>query len=289
MPQHKHAAHHGNGWAAFKDRISGWLLSLRHRSALEQFTQGADSAQNAVDIFKGEWISRFPPSAGVVAGENPLYDDGRIKWLAEHTSLTGKQVLELGPLEGSHTYQLLQSGVASVTGIESNQRSYLKCLVTKEVLGLDNARFLCADFLDYLEKHSTEHYDTCLACGVLYHMRDPLRMLGLCCRAADELFLWTHYYDPEIIGYNPNQAHRFGQTVVCEWDGFEAIGYRRAYGAQIWNPLHLGSDAAYSVWLTRDATLDTLRAFGFTDIVIGDEEPNHPAGPAFSLLARRPS
>lgn len=275
------------GWAALKDRLAGVLLSLRHRSALEQFACGADAAQNSVDIFKGEWISAFPAHVNVKAGDNPLYNDGRLQWLTTQTPVAGRRVLELGPLEGSHTFQLLQAAAASVTAIESNRRSFLKCLVTKELLGMDNARFLCADFMDYLECNPGERYDLCVASGVLYHMRDPLRMLGLCCQHADELFLWTHYYDEALLNANPAQAYRFGQTVACEWQGFKVRGYRRAYGAQIWNPLHLGSDAAYSVWLPRDIILDALRHFGFNDIVIGDEEPGHAAGPAFSLLARR--
>ncbi len=275
-------------FSALKDRVLGlWLAVRNRRSALEQFVSGANAAQNAVDIFKGEWISALPPHVRGKAGDNRLYEDGRLQWLAGQTPIRGRRILELGPLEGSHTFQLLQLGAAGVTAIESNRKSFLKCLVTKEVLELDKARFLCADFLDWLAGNPDAHYDLCVACGVLYHMRNPLRMLGLCAGSADELFLWTHYYDADLIEANPAQACRFGESVDCEWQGFRAQGHRRAYGAQIWNPLHLGSDAAYSVWLPREAILAALRHFGFNEVIIGAEEPGHTAGPAFSLLARR--
>ena len=274
-------------WSALKDRLAGVRLSLMHKPALEQFACGSNAAQNAVDIFKGEWVSAFPSDVQVDAGDAPLYCDARLQWLASQTPVSGRRVLELGPLEGSHTFQLLQAGATSVTAIESNRRSFLKCLVTKELLGLDRARFLCADFLDYLERYPEAHYDLCVACGVLYHMRDPLRMLGLCSQHADEIFLWTHYYDAAVLGSNANQAYRFGGVVDCEWEGFKARGYRRAYGAQIWNPLHLGSDASYSVWLERTTILEALEHFGFHDSIIGEDELGHAAGPAFSLLARR--
>jgi hypothetical protein len=274
-------------WAATKDRLAGTLLSFRHSSILEQFASGAASAQNAVDIFKGEWISAFPPEFGVSAGKVPLFRDERLALLDANTSFVGKHVLELGPMEGAHTYQFLKSGAESVLGIESNQRSFLKCLIAKEVMGLAKAKFLCADFLEWLEKNPNLHYQLCVASGVLYHMRDPLRMIGLCARCSDELFLWTHYYDSKIIESVPDLGHRFVKKVECEWDGFRTTGFRREYGAQIWNPLHLGSDGVYSVWLTREAIVKALEHVGFNEIHIGKEDLNHKAGPALTLFARR--
>ena len=49
--------------------------------------------------------------------------------------MAGKTVLELGPLEGAHTYQLHQRG-ANIVAVEASKQAYLKCLITKEIVGL---------------------------------------------------------------------------------------------------------------------------------------------------------
>lgn len=272
-------------YAALKERLLSGVWSLRRKRRLDDFVRNAQARQNAIDVFKGEWISEFPPEAGVTAGNKPLFRDPRLVWMTEHMDLKGMRVLELGPMEGAHSHFLLSHGAASVVGIEANTQSYLKCLVTKELLDLRNAHFLCADFVAYLDAHP-DTYDCCLASGVLYHMSEPLKLLQQICAHAEVVYLWTHYYDPEIMQKNHAHVHRFGKEQPMEYKGFQAIGYHRSYGAQIWNPLHLGGEAPYSYWLSRADILAALRYFGRGQIEIGHETPDHPAGPAFSLVAR---
>jgi hypothetical protein len=167
---------------------------------LDQYAKGLPSDQTALDIFKEEWSSRFPDERpDLRAGESPLFEDGRVTWsLDQIGGLDGKTVLELGPLEGGHTYQFDRAGAKKVTSIEANTRCYLKCLVAKEVLGMPAAHFLCGDFVEYL-RANRDRYDFCFASGVLYHMKNPAEMIALAAKSADHLFLWTHYYDPEIV------------------------------------------------------------------------------------------
>ena len=81
------------------------------------FVAGLPSPQNAIDVFAGEWASRFPAKGPAVqAGTVPLFEDPRLGW-AENAlrELSGQgfadqTVLELGPLEGGHTYALAQLG-----------------------------------------------------------------------------------------------------------------------------------------------------------------------------------
>ena len=118
----------------------------------------APSAQNALDLFAGEWSSQ-PPSdrPELKAGATPLFDDPRIAW-AHHrlmemglaNGVRDRDVLELGPLEGGHTYLLDRLGVTSVTAVEANARAYLKCLIAKETFGMPRARFLLGDCLEFL-------------------------------------------------------------------------------------------------------------------------------------------
>src|SRR5436190_16044191 len=93
--------------------------------------------QNAVDIFKGEWSSSFPEQfADLKAGGITLFDDVRIHWLdSEIAGFEGKTVLELGPLEGAHSYLMERLGAKEVVSVEANTQAYLKCLIAKEILG----------------------------------------------------------------------------------------------------------------------------------------------------------
>ena len=91
--------------------------------------------------------------------------------IKQETILRGARILELGPLEGGHTYQFERLGAAELIAIEANVEAYLKCLIVKELVGLRRSRFLLGDFIEYL-KLDTTRYDLVFCCGVLYHMRD---------------------------------------------------------------------------------------------------------------------
>ena len=90
-----------------------------------------------------------------------LFEDERIAWFIEELGgVQNQSVLELGPLEAGHTYMLARAGAASVLGIEANPHAYLKCLIIREIMELRQARFLCGDFIKYLQ--TTEEKFDCL-------------------------------------------------------------------------------------------------------------------------------
>ena len=101
------------------------------QTILDAYAVTPPSAQNALDIFQGEWTSRFPASCGLTAGEIPSFEDMRVLWaIQESGGVEGQSVLELGPLEGGHSFMLQEYGkAASITAIEANTRAYLKCLI----------------------------------------------------------------------------------------------------------------------------------------------------------------
>src|SRR5215468_6458704 len=97
-------------------------------SDFKHFFGVAPSDQNALDLFAGEWSSQ-PPSdrRELKAGATPLFDDPRITWAVHRMTemgltdgVRGRDVLELGPLEGGHTYVLDRLGAKSVTAVEAN-------------------------------------------------------------------------------------------------------------------------------------------------------------------------
>ena len=265
------------------ETFSTWVSGLFRRSVLEAFVGTDQPAQNAVDIFKGRWASKLPEHLGVAAGEVPLFDDDRIRWMDERFGIRGKSVIELGPLEGGHSYMLEQHGAKRVVAIESNTQAYLRCLVVKELLELTHTRFLCADFVEHL-KNLTERFDLCVASGVLYHMANPAELITLVSRSADAMLLWTHYYDREIVRRHPHLAHKFQDSVEVEHEGFHHTLYRKDYGARLYSRLSLGGPKPYANWMARDEILACLEHAGMHDIQVRFEDKDHGGGPCFAVL-----
>jgi hypothetical protein len=260
-----------------------------HVNALDTYVQSAPSPQNALDIFQGEWSSRLPaPLASLAAGSIDLFDDPRVRWFMSETGgVTGKSVLELGPLEAGHSYMLEQYGAGEVTAIEANTRAFLKCLIAKELLAIRRVRFLCGDFVEYLRQDGPM-FDVCLASGVLYHMQNPVELIALMAgRCREHLLLWSHYYDEDIIAGNPVLAPKFTEAKTAEHGGFRHTLYRQEYQQAVKWSGFCGGSAPLSHWMKRDELLEALRRFGFEVQNIGFDERSHPNGPAFALVARR--
>jgi hypothetical protein len=168
----------------------------------EPFCLKSPSPQTAVDLFAGQWASQLPPPfEKLTGGTSELFDDDRITWgTAELGGVVDSRILELGPLEGGHTFMLDRHGAAQVTAIEENTRAFLRCLVVKEILGMPSAHFLCGDFVPFLSDaiERRERWDLCLALGVLSHQQDPVALLELVTQVSDRVLLFTHYYDAEL-------------------------------------------------------------------------------------------
>ena len=257
-------------------------------SILDQYVREAPSDQLALDLFKGEWWSILPDSTKPVqAGHVPLFADGRITWGDQALGgFAGKSVLELGPLEGGHTYMIERAGAASVVSIESNARAYMKCLIAKEIVGLQRSRFLYGDFDPYL-RNTTHCFDMVVASGVLYHMRNPVELIANMARVADKLLLWTHYFDAEKLAAIPHMAHRMKGNTASNYQGFPHILNRYEYGDFLDTTRFAGGSEHYSNWLSRDDLLGALKFFGFQTITLGEEDATNPNGPCLLLVASR--
>lgn len=255
---------------------------------LDQYVREAPQPQLALDLFKGEWWSSFPePWASLQAGQVPLFDDGRIRWGVEVMGgVAGKNLLELGPLEGGHTYMLEQAGAGSIVAIESNARAYMKCLIAKEIVGLRRSRFLFGDFEAYL-RVTDDRFDAVIASGVLYHMRNPVELLADLARVADSLLLWTHYYDRDRIAAIPHMAHRMKGSSHAEHGGFAHTLYRYEYGDFLDTARFAGGSEHYSCWLDRNDLLAALKHFGYGKVTMGEEDQANPNGPCVLLVASR--
>lgn len=273
-------------------QLRSWRLRRTDRTSATNISDGyvdlSPSEQNALDIFSGEWSSQLPGNwKKLKAGTISLFDDSRIRWAADQLAgLTGQRVLELGPLEGGHTYMLEILGAESVIAVEANKKAYLKCLIIKEILDLKRCRFMLGDCIAFLRENQIS-FDACFASGILYHMREPSELIYLISKASNKVFLWTHFYDEKVIESKPNISCKFSATVNRNYKGFDHVLHRYEYGDALNWAGFCGGTAPYSYWMTRDAILDCLRFFGFKDLRIGFDEPDHPNGPCFCVAAVR--
>ncbi len=283
-------------WLA-KQRVGGevWLRTLLFKLGLTQATNARyvtalPHPQNAIDILQGEWRCQLPePLAHFKAGTLPLFEDERIQWLAaELGGLEDMTVLELGPLEGAHSYILEQAGAKSITAIEANTQAYLKCLIVKELLDLKRVKFLCGDFMAYLREETGPTFDLGVACGVLYHMQNPVELIALLAKQCRQsIFLWTHYYDETLISQDPRTVYKHTGQTKAEYEGFEHTLYRYEYQEAKYMPGFSGAGTAFTHWLSRKDIIDCLAHFGFGEIKIGFDETHYRNGPALALIARR--
>ncbi len=240
--------------------------------------------ENAARAFEGEWSSAVPDLPAT--GQALLFDDGRITEFDKRLGgFAGKRVLELGPLEGGHTYMMTQRG-ATVTAIKSNLRAWMRCLVVKDSLNLTGATFLLGDFVAYLAKPS-RRFDFVLASGVLYHMVDPVTVLRNLCQVSDAVGLWTHYFDPKVLrarGYKDRFEFKPTQVVTPHGRTVELYGQRYLQALE-WTGF-CGGSAPGSNWLRRQDILAILEDERFACETFLDH-PDHPNGPAFCVFARR--
>jgi hypothetical protein len=264
------------------------LQGAGQKAISEAYVTKAPSPQTAVDIFEGDWATALPPPlTGHRAGPLPLFHDERLMWaLKLMGGVVGRSVLELGPLEGAHTYLMDKLGARDITAIEANPRAYLKCLVFKEVTRMRRAQFLCGDFMEYL-RETRLRFDVAVGSGVLYHMSSPLELIARLARVADIVYLWTHYYDEGRVRTLPHLERRFADPVAQSFEGFTATVHPHYYFVDRFRSDFFGGPASYSCWLTRDSILAACAHFGFTDIQVGCEEPDHKFAQALALVARR--
>ena len=254
---------------------------------LDAYVRSAPSNQHAVDIFAGEWSSELPAEAGVTSGTVPLFDDSRVSWIIDTLGgVEGRSVLELGPLEAGHTWMLERAG-ADVIAIEANSRAYLKCLIVKELLSLRRARFLLGDFLEHLTT-TEDRFDMVMASGVIYHAPDPLKLLEAIAAVTDRVGIWTHYFDEQTVRSQSAISRLFeAEPEPRQWRDHRFVLHRRAYREGLQSMGFCGGPETTALWMEREDLLTVLSELGFARIEIGEDQRDHPNGPAILLCAAR--
>ena len=244
----------------------------------DRYTSQAPDPQVTLDLFRGEWSSQVPVP-GTCTGHADLFQDERIAWLiTQDYAHPDKTALELGPLEAGHTCMLEHAGYR-LAAVEANSRAYLKCLIVKELLQL-KSRFLFGDLNKHLK--TTHKVGLIVASGVLYHQLDPISTLGLIAAKAERLFLWTHYYDPQLC-----TGKLFSHPETPKTEPFPHTLYPRSYEQALEWDGFCGGPATMSNWLSRRDLLRAIDHVGFEVKATAFDHPTHQNGPCLALYAIR--
>lgn len=215
----------------------------------------------------GPWIFQFRIGEQDYGGGISAVGDVRIEQFFRFAPAT-KTVLELGSLEGAHSFMLAQHrGIRRVVAVEGREANLRKARFLQQLLQVPNVEFVQAN-LEHANVTAFGKFDAVFCCGLLYHLPEPWRLLEQLPEIAPVLFIWTQYA-PE------NEARDLG-------DGLRGKTHVEG-GAD--EPL--SGMSATAMWLTLDSLRQVLAASGYTKIDVIHDNPAHANGPAATIGARR--
>jgi SAM-dependent methyltransferase len=211
----------------------------------------------------GPWVTRFRIGDRDYGGKVALVDDARIERFAAAFSECGT-VLELGSLEGAHSFSLARR-VERVVAVEGRDENIVRARFVRGLLGIENVEFVEAD-LETTPLASFGRFDAVFCVGLLYHLPRPWLLLDQLAAVAPNVFLQTHYAET-------------GEVTV---DGMAGRPYRE-FGRS--DPLSGLSPESF--WLTIPALTERLERNGYAvELLEDDHSPRN--GPLVTLAARMP-
>ncbi len=213
---------------------------------------------------RGPWITHFEVNGISSGGAFPALEDERILQFFQAFPDV-RTIVELGSLEGGHTFALAQHpGVERVLGIEARKSNIERARFMQDLLRANNVKFVQAD-LEKTQLNEFGRFDAIFCSGLLYHLPEPWMLIAGMAHVAPRLFIWTHYADESAGESRQNfRGHEFVEGGIDE---------------------PLSGMSPTSFWLTLESLKAALTAAGFNAIQIVRDDPNHSNGPAVTLAA----
>lgn len=137
----------------------------------------------------GPWKSQFWLGDQPFGGTYDAMHDERIV-LARDTFRDARTVLELGAFEGGHTAAIAR-WADRVVGVEGRPENAAKARWILGTMEATNAEIVEAD-LEAMRLADLGSFDLVVALGVLYHVREPVKLIAKMADAAPNAVIWTH-------------------------------------------------------------------------------------------------
>lgn len=219
------------------------------------------------------WHCKFPiDKLSIDRYGEVMISEPRIDQLIKRLSLKDMRVLELGCLEGMHSFIMHNLGAREITAIEGRKDNFLKCLIVKNAFQLDKCRFLLGDLNEILASVSGV-FDLCLALGIIYHLTSPVEAIYKLAELSNKLFVWTHY---------ATKSYPQGVLVDIKYKG---CIYRGKYVGEDTSH-YLSGLNRHSFWIFEEDILKVIKDAGFKSIELITKE-EHEHGPAMTFLASK--
>jgi SAM-dependent methyltransferase len=231
----------------------------------------------------GPWVTRFRIGGQEVGGGFDPADDKRLRQFREHFPQV-RTVLELGSLEGGHSFELAQMpGISRVVGIEGRPINIERAEYVQRQLALYNVQFIEGN-LETMRFLPLGRFDVVFCVGLLYHLPEPWKLIRKLSRVTDRIFMWTHYATiGQALGFELEKSRR--QRLDSRFGRLPQGFYYPEFGLA--DPL--SGMSSRSFWPTLDGLRDMLTSAGFSKITIIEDDLEHPhAGPAVTLAAEKP-
>lgn len=141
--------------------------------------------------------------------------------------LEKKKVLDIACNCGFYSFELAKRG-AEVTAFDNSYKDIIRAIFAKKVLGLKNIEFRLAD-VEKLEEEFDFNYDMILCLGLLYHLKDPKKIIKLASKLTNfaifETIADTKNKESKLIS-DPNiTSDGYLPTIPWLMETFKQVGF----------------------------------------------------------------
>ncbi len=214
---------------------------------------------------KEPWVTKFEIDGLKYGGDFDAMNDARIAQFFEAFP-TVRTVLELGSLEGGHSFALARNpSVEKVVAVEVRDKNIEKAKFVQSLLNDKKVEFVEAD-VEKTDLTGLGTFDAVFCSGILYHLLQPWGLIGQCRVVSPRIFIWTQYACE-------NEAKKFSHKYRGKWH--REGGWRDA----------LSGASKWAFWLSMGSLLNLLTMNGYSDIEIIENNLEHPNGCAVTLAA----
>jgi Methyltransferase domain len=211
------------------------------------------------------WIFKFRIDGTEYGGEISAVGDPRVEQFFCFAP-TAETILELGSLEGAHTFLLAEHrGVKQVLALEGRERNLRKARLIQDLLQVRNAEFAQAN-LEESDLSALGEFDAIFCSGLLYHLPEPWKLIEKLPAIAPSLFIWTHY------------ARDAEADVISN-------GLRGRIFVEGGSEEPLSGMSPTSMWLSLGSLITSLTRSGYRTIHIIHNDLTHSNGPAVTIGA----
>jgi hypothetical protein len=215
------------------------------------------------------FVKSFEERCQYYLGEK-YYDP--IDKLAQLFPLSGKNIIEFGPMDGYQTAGLVHAGAKKVTCVEARADNIIKTMVACYVFGWSNVGLVMDDFHN-VSNLNYGCYDLAFAHGVYYHSVAPFLFLENLLSLSSNVF---------IGGFCATDSLPAGEFEILTHQG-------REYRAKIYkeaSDLTEGMNRIGYIFHGDDLTR-FFRERSYEVDIVGDRECNFVAGRVMQFLARK--